>query len=982
MANFDESDDERSDSGDKAIRSPLKKNDFLDEEAIEDNDLYEMYDGLDGMESDDQEEDDDDDDGRTDDEEDGDDIDLDKSSVNNSLSSYDVGSYDSNDSFLVGDDVEVVDGELTCDEYEETSDEDEESQEVEITNESENNDRPKFYSDEDSQDEIIIKRKTRSKRVIDDDDEDQENDDDEIPSLVPITQEPPLTHNDVSQSYYEEDLAFTHSRMHPMTKKFLLKAKLLSMRRRSVFLKTPLTSPVPTAAEIVMFKLQSLERSGDKRKLLKTDDERPSKKLKSEESHNDNNSRSSLLPSSKLTELIESHDYMIEVSKEGVTTALNRLQGEDDSDFTTLISKMKDILDKGFGDRVKSVTVIKDSKRIFIAMIPIEPAFFDKIIRGPPVRSPEAVSFRSLWGDYSECRVFADQETCECVYFEAKTVAEKRNIWLTMVKILLNRHLGIHAYDVIAVGVELNQHLIPFDILGVSETAVYGTGEETSLKISLSLEELVKRLRSIKDLPLGISGIQGVSSVFRGCDVHPRPEILEVTVPFGCCVKNGIVMFQEGPASNNNRGNEPLIAIPFATPYEVVVHLEASGKWPDDLTAFRAVKAQFILELATKVKNELQIPTKPSMDYVDVFFEGHVFRLLIAVKKEVVLLRDVQTAIGVSTRKLEDVPEADLLNFQFEILPKLSTAIHCINIKYAAFNPTVRLVKRWLSSQYLHYYIDDLVVDLIVAHLFVEEGVPRSPFSGLLKFLVFVSAFPFHKKAIFLKFPGFDDADQDMERLKLQTSKLLVSKNRPGIVIVTPFDSGRVSLVSRRPDVLKSKHKPGIMKLLIQCSKRAKGIMMTHVQNREAISLGSIFSFSTQYIHVIINLKRSQNKKNRSKEQVIHTMNGSSSQVMPLVGVSPIQDYIDRLRESYGSLAMFLFDPYADEAENILVQWKDPVFRQHSLKELPNQGLEEVDMTAGDSFTYNPEHLIRSFKRLGQGIVKDITAQPQNWPLI
>jgi hypothetical protein len=105
-----------------------------------------------------------------------------------------------------------------------------------------------------------------------------------------------------------------------------------------------------------------------------------------------------------------------------------------------------------------------------------------------------------------------------------------------------------------------------------------------------------------------------------------------------------------------------------------------------------------------------------------------------------------------------------------------------------------------------------------------------------------------------------------------------------------------------------------------------------------------------------------------------------SSEIMPLTGISVIQEYVNLLRSVYGSLGLFLFDPYARPAQHILVQWKSPFFQKHPIEDLAEVKFNEINIS-GDEFTYDPESLIESFKMLGHGLVSTISAQIENWPL-
>lgn len=46
-----------------------------------------------------------------------------------------------------------------------------------------------------------------------------------------------------------------------------------------------------------------------------------------------------------------------------------------------------------------------------------------------------------------------------------------------------------------------------------------GTGEEQHLEVMAAYQELSKYLRQLKDIPLGISSVQGISPVFRHTEV-------------------------------------------------------------------------------------------------------------------------------------------------------------------------------------------------------------------------------------------------------------------------------------------------------------------------------------------------------------------------------------------------------------------------------------------------------------------------------
>lgn len=51
----------------------------------------------------------------------------------------------------------------------------------------------------------------------------------------------------------------------------------------------------------------------------------------------------------------------------------------------------------------------------------------------------------------------------------------------------------------------------------------------------------------------------------------------------------------------------------------VIVNLEGSGKWPDDIEAIKRVKAAFHLKIAELVKSQLSLIAVPFTTHLDIF---------------------------------------------------------------------------------------------------------------------------------------------------------------------------------------------------------------------------------------------------------------------------------------------------------------------------------------------------------------------------
>ncbi|KAG7264322.1 hypothetical protein CRUP_009944 [Coryphaenoides rupestris] len=185
--------------------------------------------------------------------------------------------------------------------------------------------------------------------------------------------------------------------------------------------------------------------------------------------------------------------------------------------------------------------------------------------RGPPADSPKAAAFRQLWGPRSELRRFQDGAITEAVLWAGESVCEKR--------------------------------LVPRQI-------VPSTGEEESLKLVQSYDDLSRKLWRLEGLPLSITSVQGSHPALRYTQVFP-PEPLKLDYSFFTRVKSSRSLL----------------------PKEVVCHMEGSGKWPHDAVAIRHIKAAFHVKLGELLEKEHSYTCRPGPAHLDVWKAAQALEL-------------------------------------------------------------------------------------------------------------------------------------------------------------------------------------------------------------------------------------------------------------------------------------------------------------------------------------------------------------------
>lgn len=183
-----------------------------------------------------------------------------------------------------------------------------------------------------------------------------------------------------------------------------------------------------------------------------------------------------------------------------------------------IINEISNILKKGFTNRLSSIVpyaYAEDNQNRTTALsiifgINLNPEFaFNVIEKGPSEENPLAVKeFKFFWQGLTSFRRFKDTSVAEVVYFHARTLQDKRNIFMKILEFLFTKKYPLNMK---IIGNQFEK------VLKLQKTIIHfptGTNEEACLKIKHMYTDLSKILRNLQ-LPLIITNIQGTSDVFR-----------------------------------------------------------------------------------------------------------------------------------------------------------------------------------------------------------------------------------------------------------------------------------------------------------------------------------------------------------------------------------------------------------------------------------------------------------------------------------
>lgn len=299
---------------------------------------------------------------------------------------------------------------------------------------------------------------------------------------------------------------------------------------------------------------------------------------------------------------------------------------------------------------------------------------------------PDDVSkaeFAAFWGTRSSVRRFADGRIVEAVVWQGGI-----DVLNSILQAASERNLPTH----VASRVVLGQLTAPV-ANRLSDPA------EASRAISV-FNRLSTMLRKVEGLPLRISTVLPTAALLRRCSVQ------------------GSSVDQCGS---------------FVEPLEALAVFEESAAWPDDVLALASAKAAFYVAMQSGLA-ALGVSATCTVSFIDVDYDGFIFRLRVRVDKE----KELPFADKESHRQLV---------WETETRPRLHDGVR--NITSKSYSDTVRLAKLWLASQLLLSEFGDRaeeLVEIVVAKIF-EPGVrdsPRSVLSGFAQFLHLLSEYPWH----------------------------------------------------------------------------------------------------------------------------------------------------------------------------------------------------------------------------------------------
>uniref|UniRef100_W5KKI6 Nucleolar protein 6 n=1 Tax=Astyanax mexicanus TaxID=7994 RepID=W5KKI6_ASTMX len=602
----------------------------------------------------------------------------------------------------------------------------------------------------------------------------------------------------------------------------------------------------------------------------------------------------------------------------------------------------------------------KDQPPLSFGMLLNPEQCFSVLERGPPADSPEAAEFRQLWGSLSELRRFQDGAITEAVLWPGSSTCEKRKILLKIITHLLELHADIPNSSVLFVGGRVHEVI-------KLRKEIKSTGEEESLKVVQSFDDLSRKLWQLEGLPLSITSVQGAHPALRYTQVFP-PEPAKLESSF----------FKKEKTLNALLPQDWKACPHYITPVKVICHMEGSGKWPNERLAIRHIKAAFHLRLGELLKQQHDYTCQATPAHLDVWKDGLLFRIQVAYHREPQVLREKVTPEGLLI--VRDNPEAQALEVETQHKPFLTSTLHGLQQQHPCFGAVCRLAKRWLGAQLFMGEIGEDAVDLLVAFLFLQPAPFTPPSSlqvGLLRFLHLLSSFDWRINPLVVNLNGKLTASDCTE---IKNHFIASRESLPVMFIATPNDHKASIWTKTGPSV------PVLQRMVTVAAESLHVLEAQFAQPSQNHDIRVVFRPPLEAYDVLIHLKTKQVPLAAQAVDpspitfprgISKGEGGSLGGAFPVMDFDPVKLYLSELRDAFGDLALFFYDPFGGKV--IAVLWKPKAFEQQPFKTSLMNGRKVEVVNEVATTAPNVEAIVEDFRIMGEGLVENVEPRTEKW---
>ncbi|KAI0517748.1 Nrap protein [Xylaria bambusicola] len=547
----------------------------------------------------------------------------------------------------------------------------------------------------------------------------------------------------------------------------------------------------------------------------------------------------------------------------------------------------------------------------------------------------DAARFREFWGDIAELWQFPSGEIVESVNWTEYSPLGYFGICQAIIRYILKSRLELTDDDLEFHGQEFS------NVISLSPT---DKASFDAARASFSVFE--KDIRELEDLPLSVRQIASIGSETRFSSLR-------------------------SPIPNQRKQG--------ATPIDVVLSFEASGKWPENIAAIQRAKIALLLQIGrsleeakdgvmTHIGLEDASRETENLAFLDIMYEdGFSFRLRVHSDQEETLL-DRQTKDQTLDRHVRTEAAALLSSARWRsaILPLHNQTISTYCTRFPALSSSIRLAKHWFNAHRLGNYFNEPLIELFVLQAFLQPHpfpMPSSTSTGFLRTLLLLASYDWREEPMIVD-PS--DSLSASERLDISTRleawrKIDANMNRTTLFVATSFDVTGVAYTQGIPKVIATR-----MTTLARSATKAakdKGI---------ELDPRTLFQSGLRDYDVIIHLSAKAIKGVLRDDGTKHSHfknldESGSSEALPL-SEPPVSALLRRLNSVYATPLLFFHGGPEDTV--IAALWNPQLHSRGFSANMPSS----FKPTGADSDTFelNREAVLAEIARIGGDMIEKI----------
>ena len=634
----------------------------------------------------------------------------------------------------------------------------------------------------------------------------------------------------------------------------------------------------------------------------------------------------------------------------------------------TLLHKLYGVLKRGLGDRVsiidlssagsqpcsvrKSPSLSGKSFDLQVALITTPDSASRLIDHGPPADDREAcVEFRSFWGDRSELRRFRDGSINESV-----TWSPDEPVTIQILRHVLERHFQAPNNGIVAHTSDLEGQILP-GAAGVVATDAFKVVNDQFQTLSSTLHQL-------EGLPLAIRSVSPADPALRSCSI--TPPLL-------------------------SRSPEPV---------SVLIQFDTSTRWPDSLPAIQYTKIAFLIKLSDLLtSSSRELNTRIGLENTPTATSGHLntsfldityptpsptispttFRLRIHHDRELHLLQTALSTKTIPPTLRTTLSSALHIHKRTLALPPHTNALRSLCTRFPPLSPTIRLLKKWLSSHLLLHHIPAEAIEIIAASIFIRPypwSVPGSATTAFLRCLHFLGRWDWANQPLVVDLGLAQDMGLKVRegiRVGFEAWRRLdPGWNQVTWFVGTSLDETGVVWTRGRVERVVAGRVRALAGAVLEVVERG-GL---GVRGWEALFVAEVaeFDFVLGLKADVVRGARWKGEKDGFKNLQLVEQVGWEE-----VGFDPVKMYVEDLEKAFGNVAMFFYD--GEGGKVIAGLWRPSVKGQRewrvrtgwSTKLVSKSVGGEADVEGAEGKVMSEANLrgmLKEMEMMGEGIVK------------